>query len=243
MRRFVKETLIGIFAHVRRDGAAKVVFYHDIGKEWTPMGTSKEIFLEHMKCLRDGDVICFDDGFRGIWNEREKWASGGVKTIVFLALGLVGKSGYLTWDEIGELQDKYGFNFQCHTWSHQTLAGPYNQEVPEPLGGRTDEWYRHELLDSKAELERRLGKPVTSLCLPVGHFSDDVIRRCREAGYKKVYASYPGNVTDEYIQPRCLVQDLSPNAFKNVLNGGMAPLARRYMSRHYFHDMADGSAA
>lgn len=234
-RHNVREVLVRLFAFLCRDNCPKVVFYHDIGKAWTPMGTSREIFWEHMKCLRDGDVVCFDDGFRGIWNVREDFSRvERVETIVFLAVGLVGKPGYLTWDEIRELQDKYGFNFQCHTWSHQTLAGPYNQEVPEPPDGRTDEWYRHELLDSKAELERRLGKPVTSLCLPVGHFSDDVIRRCREAGYKKVYASYPGNVTDEYIQPRCLVQDLSPNAFKSVLNGGMAPLAGRYRLRHSF---------
>lgn len=212
----------------------KVVFYHDIGKKYTSMGTPEEVFWAHMKCLRDGDVVCFDDGFRGIWDEREKLkvVSCKFRVIVFIAVGLVGKPGYLAWDEIRELQSRYGIDFQCHTWSHQTLAGPYNVEVPGPPGGRTEEWYGHELVDSKAELERQLGKKITALCFPVGYFTDDVIRRCREAGYEKVYASYPGNISDGYIQPRCLVQSMSSFEFKCVLNGGMNWFQSRYLKRH-----------
>lgn len=240
MKNLIKEIVLRGMAFLHHDAASKVVFYHDIGKRWTAMGTDGEVFWRHMKCLRHGDVVCFDDGFRGIWDERERWISEGVmacgsvgvKKIVFLAVGLVGKPGYLTWDEIRELQDKYGFEFQCHTWSHQTLAGPWNDEVPVPVEGRTEVWYRHELVDSKVEIERRIGKKVTELCLPVGLFSDDVIKRCSAAGYEKVYSSYPGNVTNDYIQPRCLVQDLDVASFKAVLNGGMKLFSKRYKRMH-----------
>lgn len=239
MRGFVKYILLLLGGVLFRDVRPKVVFYHDIGKRYTPMGTASDIFWAHMKRLRTGDVVCFDDGFRGIWDYRERLAVSrqrvAVKVIVFLAIGLVGKLGYLTWDEIKELQDKYDVEFQCHTWSHQTLVGPYNDEVPEPVNGRTEEWYRHELVDSKVELERQLSKKVTAFCFPVGYFSDVVIRRCKEAGYEKVYASYPGNVTDDYIQPRCLVQDLSVGALMSVLRGGMSVLATRYLKLHKFN--------
>ena len=242
MRRLAREAIIGLSAIVLRDDSAKVVFYHDVGRKWTPMGTYVETFWSHWRHLRPTDVVCFDDGFRGIWDEREKWTSDevkaqgrdGIKRIVFLAVGLVGKPGYLTWDEVCELQDRYGFQFQCHTWSHQTLAGPFNDEVESPPCGRTDAWFRHELVDSKAEMESRLGSRVTALCFPVGHFSDDVVSRCKAAGYEKVYASYPGSLSDGYVQPRCLVQDISPTAFRGVLAGGMAPLAGWYRSRHFF---------
>lgn len=236
MRTLVKRLLLLCGAVIARDASPKVLFYHDVGRTYTPMGTPGKVFWAHMGLLRNGDVVCFDDGFRGIWDEREKLRALScelrVKIIVFMAVGLVAKDGYLTWDEIRELQDKYGVEFQCHTWSHQTLAGPYNDEVPEPAKGRTEEWYRHELVDSKAELERQLGKKVTALCFPVGYFTDDVIRRCKAAGYEKVYASYPGNVADEYIQPRCLVQNMSPFEFRCVLNGGMNWLQPRYLKRH-----------
>lgn len=233
MKHFIKAACL-LLGAIFGSSKPKVVFYHDVGKRYTPMGTDARVFWGHMACLREGDVVCFDDGFRGIWDAREKLkgVSSKFRVIVFIAVGLVGKVGYLTWDEIKELQDKYGIEFQCHTWSHQTLVGPYNDEVMEPRDGRTEEWYRHELVESKSELERQLGKNVTALCFPVGYFTDDVIRRCREAGYEKVYASYPGDVTDGYIQPRCLVQNMSVSEFKCVLNGGMNWLQSRYLLRH-----------
>lgn len=112
------------------------------------------------------------------------------------------------------------------------MAGPYNDEVKMPANGRTEEWFKHELVDSKSELERQLRKKIIALCFPVGYFSDDVIRCCMAAGYEKVYASYPGDVTDDYIQPRCLVQNMSAKEFKCVLNGGMNWLQSRYLRRH-----------
>ena len=237
MKNIIKSLILQLSALLLRDNSPKVVFYHDVGTLYSPMGTAEKVFWGHMSCLREGDVVCFDDGFRGIWDAREKLkgVSSKFRVIVFIAVGLVGKPGYLTWEEIKELQDMYGLDFQCHTWSHQTLVGPYNDEVPEPPNGRTEEWYRHELIDSKMEIERHLCKKITEFCFPVGYFSDDVIRRCKEAGYEKVYASFPGNVTDDYVQSRCLVQDLSVGVFKSVLRGGMSVLAPRYLKLHRYN--------
>lgn len=225
----------------KTDASRKVVFYHDIGRKWTHMGTLPEVFSRHMYKLRSGDIVCFDDGFRGVWEKRDlfyiehnRLDNREIKKIVFLAVGLVGQKGYLTWEEIITLQDSYGFEFQCHTWSHQTLVGPWNEEVPIPKNGRTEEWYHHELNESKAELEHRLQRQVTALCFPVGFYSDEVLVRCKRAGYEKVYASYPGNITSNYVQPRCLVQDLSPLAFGAVLKGGMMLFEKRYKLQQYF---------
>lgn len=231
MKRLFKKCCL-ILGAIFGSSRPKAVYYHDIGKQYTPMGTDKCVFWRHMDLLREGDIVCFDDGFRGIWDEREEFAKLQIKPIVFLANALVGREGYLTWDEIRALQNDYGFDFQCHTWSHQTLAGPYNDEVAAPPKGRTEEWYRHELIDSKAELERQIGKKVTALCFPVGYFSCDVIRRCKEAGYEKVYASYPGDVIDDYVQPRCLAQNLSEFEMRCVLSGGMNACHKHYLKRH-----------
>lgn len=223
-------------ATAQSDSAAKIVFYHDIGVENTPMGTPTELFWAHMAVLKQvdgGHRVAFDDGFRGIWSERENLKREGIRPLVFLPIRLIGMPGYLTWDEVLVLQNEYRFDFQCHTWSHQTLVGEYIDE--SPIAPRTDEWYKRELVEAKSELEKRLGKTVTGLCFPAGMFSEDVVRRCREAGYEKLYASYPGNIPDEdeLIVPRNLVQDFGVSAFQLVLKGGMMAFEKRYRGLHY----------
>lgn len=252
MRKVIKNIILWVYAIVAHDKAPKIVFYHDIGKKWTPMGTSPQMFFKHMRVIvescrlssyesygglkgkRKADVVCFDDGFRGVWeyrDELEKIVGVGVRVIVFIAVRLVGQPGYLTWDEIRTLNREYGIIFQCHTWSHQTLVGEMIDESPKEE--RTEEWYKRELVESRLRMEEELGRIVDELCFPVGNFSDEVIERCKAAGYRKVYASHPGNISDDYIQPRCLVQDLGVMGFKAVLNGGMNPMKNRYLAMHY----------
>lgn len=241
MMKKIKSLILRVLAFVVRDSRAKVVFYHDVGQVYTPMGTPEELFWAHMERLLQHGVqhgvaheVAFDDGFRGVWDARDRFREMGLCTVVFLAVGLVGQPGYLTWDEIRTLQDDYGFQFQCHTWSHQTLVGPCNTDLPLPEKPdfRTEDWYRHELIESKAELERQLRRPVTALCFPVGYFSSAIVRRCQAAGYELLYASYPGNRGSGLIVPRCLVQDLSLADFSAVLSGGMNVISRRYRARH-----------
>jgi len=256
VRRLVKRALMLLAVLRHRDCAPKVVFYHDVGTRYTPMGTDARVFWEHMACLKRANAalarrsataangepqvhqVCFDDGFRGIWDWREKFRETGTRPTVFVAIRLIGLSGYLTWDEIRTLQGEYGFSFQCHTWSHQTLAGGMIDE--SPVEERTEAWFHRELVESKRELERRLNAgavvgerhKVDALCFPAGNFSDEVVARCKAAGYGKVYASYPGNITAEYLQPRNLVQDFGSFDFRLALAGGMMAFYGRYHSRH-----------
>lgn len=236
MRRFIKAAIIFLSSILNPDKMSKVVFYHDIGTDNTPMGTPLEIFKRHLTILAKHEeqgtkhIICFDDGFRGAWNYRDLLPRG---TKIFIAPRLVGREGYLTWDEIRSLQKDYGIDFQCHTWSHQTLVGPMIDE--SPIEERTDDWYERELVESKAIIAEELGKRVDELCFPVGYFSDELVERCKKAGYKKVYASYPGNITDDYIQPRCLCQDFKHLVFQAVLNGGMNGLQNRYLKAHFIN--------
>lgn len=261
MRTLVKHILLLVNAMLHRDTSPKVVFYHDIGQTYTSMGTPVNLFEAHMSYLKGLNIhsatttsnynyheVAFDDGFHGIWDHRELLRKYDIHPIVFIAVALVGQPGYLAWDEIRTLQNDYGVNFQCHTWSHQTLIGPVNTDLPIPSDPnfRTDAWYHHEVVDSKNELEKQLGKQVDFLCFPVGYFSDDVIKRCAATGYTNLYASFPGNKDDAnsilHLQstptptrliPRCLCQSLSLADFKLVLAGGMNPMRKRYLKMHY----------
>lgn len=221
MRNLLKRIVLEVLSWACQNESPKVVYYHDVGRRYTDMGTPTELFWAHMDSLRAGDVVCFDDGFRGIWDERERFAQTSVKPIVFLAVDLIGKTNYLNWDEIRELQRR-GFRFEGHSWSHCDLT----------TFDDTALW--HEVYDSKVALSRGLGKEVDEICFPIGYFSDRVLVACRKAGYRKMYVSYPGIIDPVAdIVPRHLVQDLSVSAFRAVLRGGMLPLAGRYRRRHF----------
>lgn len=251
MKQFLKSAYLRCSSYLARDDGPKVIFYHDIGLSYTRMGTPFELFKDHVHMARKHGwaisaglpskdrelMICFDDGFRGLFEAKSYFLQENIRPTVFIAVELIGKPGYLTWGEILELQNE-GFTFQSHTWSHQTLAGPMIDE--SPIEERTDEWFDRELRKSREFLSDRLGRPITSLCFPAGHYSDDVISRSEKAGYTHLYASFPGVMPDcssaglPIVFPRCLVQNLVVSDFMAVLRGGMNPLRSRYVKQHYF---------
>ena len=76
MKRFARRILLLLGSWLCRDVSPKVVFFHDVGRDYTPMGTPRDSFWALMSCLRRGDRVCFDDGFRGVWDERERLRLG-----------------------------------------------------------------------------------------------------------------------------------------------------------------------
>lgn len=254
MKKLAKKLLMALCATLYHDKGPKVIYYHDIGNEHTAMGTPLPLFQEHVRFARAKGwsfvkglpihnkelQICFDDGFRGIFEARDYFREERVSPTVFIAVDLVGKPGHLTWEEIVSLQND-GFVFESHTWTHQTLAGDFIDE--SPVAERTDGWYLHELRDSREEIGRHLDKEVTSLCFPAGHFSNDVIQRCECAGYTRLYTSVPGPMKVEsgkrkvesgcQIVPRHLVQTADSATFGWILDGALMPLRKRYFKQHW----------
>ncbi len=246
MKRIVKHLALKVFALFFRNDGPKVVYYHDVGKSYTNMGTPLELLKAHIACARRMGfsfvsnleelnspkklLICFDDGFRGLWDARDYFFQEGVCPTVFIAVDLVGRPGYLTWDEICELQN-HGFTFQSHTWSHRSLTEVSCAEL------------KQELFDSRKELERRLGHEVGALCFPRGLFSLRVLKACVEAGFSALFTSVPGDTVQTIdipgyngvarLVPRILVQSASVGEFESILHGAMTPLRNRYMSKHF----------
>lgn len=231
MKQALRTALLWGGVLLRPNHGPKVVYYHDVGQTYTAMGTPLRLVLAHVKCLREGDVVCFDDGFRGIWDHREALVRAHVRPKVFIAVSLVGLPGFLTWDEIRLLQNRHGFEFQCHTWSHQTLAGPFIASSPPRK--EEDSWFRFELEASKKEIEQQLGRSVTELCFPAGCYNEAILSRCRAAGYVSVYSSDPVGSADGYVKARCIAQGASELAFRAILKGGMWVFASRYRGIHY----------
>ena len=227
--------LCGVLLHNNRK--SKILYYHDIHNRtsYTSMSTSFAIFQSHIEtikklgytvvpkinCVNNQVTIMFDDGFRGIYDCREYFYTNNICPTVFLAVSLIGKPGYLTVDEIIELQN-HGFNFQSHGWRHEDMTS------------LSDDQLQLELVEARKKLSELLGKSVDEICLPIGYFSDRLLEKLSKEGYREIYSSIPGDYADLVygMRRRNLVQSSSPYQVSMILKGGTALTVSRYLKLH-----------
>jgi len=101
----------------------------------------------------------------------------------------------------------------AHTVSHSALAA------------LTEEQQRREIFLSKIELEKMIGKKITTFSYPFGRKSEYnriSVDLCREAGFTRAVANFPGQVhrwTDPLQLPRHLVRNWDLETFAMELKG------------------------
>lgn len=91
----------------------------------------------------------------------------------------------LDWSQIREIAGA-GFEIGSHSVSHPVMTS------------LDDESLRFELLQSKLDIERQIGRQVTSFCYPNGQpfdFDERVKTEVRSAGYKCALAAFPGRTS------------------------------------------------
>ena len=227
--------LCGVLLHNNRK--SKILYYHDIhnGTSYTSMSTPLDVFQSHIEtikklgytvvpqinCVNNQVTIMFDDGFRGIYDCREYFYTNHIRPTIFLAVSLIGQPGYLTIDEIIELQN-HGFNFQSHGWRHEDMTS------------LSDDQLQLELVEARKKLSELLGKSVDEICLPIGYFSDRLLKNLSKEGYREIYSSIPGDYADLVygMRRRNLVQSSSPYQVSMILKGGTALTVSRYLKLH-----------
>jgi peptidoglycan/xylan/chitin deacetylase (PgdA/CDA1 family) len=144
--------------------------------------------------------------------------------------GALGASGpHLSWDQVVEMSEN-GFSFGSHTLTH-----PWLTQVPL-------EQARREIVDSKARLEQRLGKPVRLFAYPGGRvcdFNPDIKAIVAESGYSGACIGLNGTNrcnTDPYLLRRTKIEaNDGMYVFRKAMKGGLdifilLDLARRFLS-------------
>lgn len=236
------KSLLLYFSHLWiKDRQSKIIFYHDvhlIGELYTNMSTPINTFRSHIDEIRKNGFeivdeiknkeneiqICFDDGFKGIFDNKDYFVKESIFPTIFLAIALIGKEGYLSESDIIELQS-LGFNFESHAYSHLSLVS------------FSDEKLEYELKASKEFLEHLLQKKITEICFPIGYFSDRVYDFAKAAGYEKMHSSIPGNYFQEDwngVLNRNLVQFFGSTEVKYVIFGALIPFRNHYKKRQFF---------
>lgn len=106
--------------------------------------------------------ITFDDGYAGVYTYASPLLQQyGFLTTQYIIINGVGKSAYMSLDQIKALQAK-GHEIGSHTVSHPRLADISSAQL------------QTELLQSKTQLEAWLGIPVTNLAYPYGSYNTSV---------------------------------------------------------------------
>lgn len=221
-----------------RNHDSKIIYYHDVGTQYTDMGTELDVIKKHIDIVRacgfnivsditerKGQImVCFDDGWAGIYGVKDFFLHNHIFPTIFVAVDLIGTPGYLSIGQIRELQS-LGFFFEGHSWSHKDLTTFDKGALV------------HEIVDSKVRISEILCKDVSAICFPQGRFSDEVVQCCKDAGYQKLYSSISGGyydlIDDRSLICRNLVQDVSSKEFKYIINSKSPFFARRTEHLHY----------
>lgn len=221
---------------------SKVLYYHDVHQDHvhpeTQMSTPMSLFAEQLKTIKANGfeiveritspenqiVLTFDDGYIGIYKNKDFFISQGLKPTVFLISNCIGTKNFVNEEEILYLQ-KEGFNFQSHTHSHPDLNLLSSENLMQ------------EFTTSKAILEKLLLKKVDEICFPKGFFNDKVIEIANKCGYNVLYSSIPGYFNEKNkfnVKFRNLVQFTNPRDLISVLYGGSSIYRERYIKQHYY---------
>ena len=238
MRTFIRSIILFISYLISRNHDSKIIYYHDVGLKYTDMGTDLDMIKRHFDIAKKEKyvfvteidkptgqlMVCFDDGWAGIYEAKDFFISNNIFPTIFVAVDLIDTPGFLSLEQIKELQS-LGFRFEGHSWSH------YDLTTYDEMG------LLHEVKDSKVELSKMLGKEIKAICFPQGRFSDAVIRCCQDAGYSKMYSSISGGYYDllekKTLICRNLVQSVTDKQFKYTINSRSSFFVKRTMKLHY----------
>lgn len=137
-------------------------------------------------------VYSFDDGGKLDLRIAEKLNRYSIKGVFYVVLDWIGNEGYLSWEDIKEL-DREGHIIGSHTMSH-----------PMDLKMVFDDQLHYEIQNSKDLLEATLGHNITSFSYPRGRADERVKAKVIEAGYLEARGTGKPGITkieDKFYLP------------------------------------------
>lgn len=139
-------------------------------------------------------TLTFDDGYEDFYSAAYPiLTQHGWHATAYIVSGFIGKKGYMTGPQVQEIA-RAGMEIGVHTVDHNDLA----HQSPDAQ--------HHEIFDSKAAIERLIGKPTVAFCYPAGRYNDSAIASVTEAGFTSATTTEPGAATTDstkwYLLPR-----------------------------------------
>src|SRR5205085_12420141 len=97
----------------------------------------------------------------------------------------------VTWAD-GAAAARQGLYIGSHAYTHPFLTLTMSGKVAP---GDYESFRRHELLDGRAEIEKRTGAKARYLCYPFGGYDEAVIAAAKQYGYEAALTTRRGPIT------------------------------------------------
>lgn len=122
-------------------------------------------------------LITFDDGYIDNYtNAYPILKKYNLRATIFVIPSFTGSySGYMTWEQLKEMESNGTITIESHTLTHPKLEALPDDEI------------RMELLNSKNLLEEKLGHPVEFLAYPTGTYNLHIAGIAQDLGYKGAF--------------------------------------------------------
>lgn len=147
----------------------------------TPLFASEiQAYKSHTQAV----VLTFDDGVQDSYTA----AFPGLKryhtkATLFLVTKSIGRPGFLTPAQIGEMLASGLVEIGSHTKTHPDLRRYPGDDS--------------ELSESKSKLQDMFGQPIVSLAYPYGFFNEQTMQAAARAGYQFAFTTNPGRFVSQ----------------------------------------------
>ncbi|RJP28113.1 MAG: polysaccharide deacetylase family protein [Candidatus Omnitrophota bacterium] len=137
--------------------------------------------LQNGRVNEDIAVLTFDDGHRDVFSNALSIISEfKLPAVFFLTTGFIGRENYLTWEQVNMMRAR-GFEFGCHTVTH-----PHLDRISSDM-------VKREVMESKLELEKRIGKEINYFSYPYGDYNESVVSIIKECGFSAAVTTEDSN--------------------------------------------------
>jgi len=187
-----------------------VLYYHSIAPEQRDafaqqmdivLRLTKPIDGEHVPTLAAGEhysVITFDDGFEDVVeNAVPELVSRKIHAIVFVTVDGLGKTAYWWPADAPERSRRIATAEQIQQMPREWIrCGAHTMTHPR-LSSVDEAQAKHEICESRRQLESLLEYRIGSFSFPFGDFDENVVRWCREGGYERVFTTQHTKAFDD----------------------------------------------
>lgn len=148
------------------------------------------IFVDELADYLDGKaslptkpiILTFDDGYGDFFTDvLPLLKKHNVKATIYVVSGFLDKLNSMTSKEIQELADSNLVEVAAHTVHHKNL-----KYTPITAAEK-------EIIDSKSQLEKLIGKSVNNFAYPYGGFTEEIIELLKTAGYRTAATEKDGS--------------------------------------------------